>query len=112
MEFKEIKRSPEFTLKLSLEHSIDLWHIVNEAHKKGNEKAKPFVDVLTEFVSQSNLYTQYLDEPAHKKPTVEELNSLPEGSTWSSDCPICGRYEKHIKLNGNWVCCHCNGLDL
>lgn len=57
MDFSEIKRSPEFNLHLSLEEAIALWRIVNKSYSEGNEKAKPFVDALHEFASNSNSYS-------------------------------------------------------
>lgn len=56
MKFKEITK-PEFTLELSLEEAVELWHIVNKENNAGNKKAKPFVDALTDFASRSNAYT-------------------------------------------------------
>lgn len=60
MEFRELKKNPEFYLKLSLEEAISLWKIVNAAHTKGNNNATPFVDALYEFSSNSNQYEEYL----------------------------------------------------
>jgi hypothetical protein len=56
MEFKEIEKEPEFTLTMSLEEAISLWRIANNSYKKGNEKAKPFVEALYEFAANSNDY--------------------------------------------------------
>ena len=55
MHFREDE--PTFTLNLSLDESIALWHIVNKAVEKGNEKAKPFKEALYEFAANSNSYT-------------------------------------------------------
>jgi hypothetical protein len=61
MNFTEIKRVPEFTLNLSLEEAISLWHIVNSSLKDGNKNAKPFVEALYHFAENSNSYSDYLD---------------------------------------------------
>jgi hypothetical protein len=61
MEFREEKIKPKFTLNLSLEETISLWHIINSATKNGNENAKPFVDALYYFAKNSNSYSEHLE---------------------------------------------------
>lgn len=61
MEFSEVKRSPQFTLDLTLEEAISLWRVVDESYREGNENAKQFVDALYEFAKDSNYYTKYLE---------------------------------------------------
>jgi hypothetical protein len=60
MEFTEVKKTPDFELKLSLEEAISLWRIVDKSFLDGNKSAEPFVDALYEFASNSNRYTEYL----------------------------------------------------
>ncbi|WP_336761447.1 hypothetical protein [Paenibacillus sp. USHLN196] len=64
MNFEEIKPKPydpKFTLTLSLVDAVDLWRIVCLAEDQGVQAASKFVDALTEFASNSNHYTEYLN---------------------------------------------------
>jgi len=61
MQFQEITREPEFMLKLSLQESIALWHMANQAVASGNQQAQVFVDALYTFAERSNSYTHYLE---------------------------------------------------
>lgn len=62
MEFTEINRPPEFTLKMSLEEAIQLYKIVNNAYDSGNQAADKFVDALFEFGANSNHYAEFLSK--------------------------------------------------
>lgn len=62
MVFSEVEKIPEFTLKMSLNETIDLWRIVNTAYNNGDEKAISFVDSLYAFARNSNSYSEYLDQ--------------------------------------------------
>lgn len=76
MNFQEVKRSPEFTLTLTLQEAINLWRIVNSAASGGNEIAKPFVDALYEFASNSNSYDEDLAED------IDDINTWKALSIW------------------------------
>jgi hypothetical protein len=60
MEFTEIIKSPEFTLKMTLQEAINLWKIVSNASIHGFEGADKFVDALHDFAANSNSYNEYL----------------------------------------------------
>lgn len=56
MKFTEIERLPEFTLKMSLQETIDLYRIVSWAEESGNKKAEQFTRALAKFSADSNKY--------------------------------------------------------
>lgn len=62
MEFSELV-TKSFQLKLTINEAIDLWRIVSEAERNGNQSASKFVNELYSFVEDSNHYIEkYKDD--------------------------------------------------
>lgn len=60
MELIEINKPPEFTLKMSLQDTVELYKLVCESYENGNKDAEKFIDVLNDFAANSNHYTEWI----------------------------------------------------
>jgi hypothetical protein len=59
MKLKEVSTPPKFTLRLSLQETVDLYRMALWAKENGYENAEQFADALNEFAANSNNYIGY-----------------------------------------------------